>query len=76
LMGKTAIGENCTIGPNSIVRDSTIGNHCRITASVAQDTTMEDGSSIGPFGHVVGSQGSNIPQRSTDKERLLGARPR
>ena len=52
LLGQTMIGENCTVGPNSIVRDSTIGSRCRITASVIEEAEMEDDCDIGPFGHL------------------------
>ena len=52
LLGKTVIGEGCVIGPNSMVRDSTVGNRCRILASVIEEATMEDDCDIGPFGHL------------------------
>ncbi|MBN1319149.1 MAG: hypothetical protein JXA42_26940 [Anaerolineales bacterium] len=52
LWGKTTIGQDCLIGPNSMVRDSNIGNRCKITASSVEHATMEDESDIGPFGHL------------------------
>jgi len=52
LIGQTTVGEECTIGPNSIVRDSTIGDRCRITASVIEETIVEDDREIGPLGHL------------------------
>jgi bifunctional UDP-N-acetylglucosamine pyrophosphorylase/glucosamine-1-phosphate N-acetyltransferase len=52
LTGQTTIGEQCTIGPNSIVRDSTIGDRCRVTASVIEEAEMQDDCDIGPFGHL------------------------
>jgi bifunctional N-acetylglucosamine-1-phosphate-uridyltransferase/glucosamine-1-phosphate-acetyltransferase GlmU-like protein len=52
LWGQTTIGEASRIGPNSIVRDSEIGNRCCITASVVEYAVMEDESDIGPFGHL------------------------
>jgi bifunctional UDP-N-acetylglucosamine pyrophosphorylase/glucosamine-1-phosphate N-acetyltransferase len=52
LLGRTTIGEQCTVGPNSIVRDSTIGDRCRTTASVIEEAVMEDDCDIGPFGHL------------------------
>jgi bifunctional UDP-N-acetylglucosamine pyrophosphorylase/glucosamine-1-phosphate N-acetyltransferase len=52
IVGETTIGEACTIGPDSIVRDSTIGNRCRVTASVVEEAVMEDDCDIGPFGHL------------------------
>jgi bifunctional UDP-N-acetylglucosamine pyrophosphorylase/glucosamine-1-phosphate N-acetyltransferase len=52
LLGQTAIGENCTIGPNTIIRDGTIGNRCQIVASVVQEATMEDDCKFGPFEHL------------------------
>ena len=50
--GRTSIGENCEIGPNSVIRDSVIGNHCRVTASALEEATMEDHTDIGPFSHL------------------------
>lgn len=53
LLGETAIGESCIIGPNSIVRDSTIGNRCRIIASIIEGATVQDDGDIGPFEHLL-----------------------
>lgn len=52
LWGRTAIGEDCRIGPNSIVRDCTIGKRCTIIASVAEEAIMDDESDAGPFSHL------------------------
>ena len=52
LRGQTAIGEECEIGPNTIIADCTIGNRCRVTASVLEQAVMEDESNVGPFGHL------------------------
>lgn len=52
LWGRTAIGEMCQIGPNSIVQDSEIGDRCVVTASMLEEALMEDESRVGPFGHL------------------------
>jgi bifunctional UDP-N-acetylglucosamine pyrophosphorylase/glucosamine-1-phosphate N-acetyltransferase len=52
LLGETSIGENCEVGPNSVVRDSIIGSHCRVTSSALEEATMEDRTDIGPFSHL------------------------
>jgi bifunctional UDP-N-acetylglucosamine pyrophosphorylase/glucosamine-1-phosphate N-acetyltransferase len=52
LRGKTTIGQHCTIGPNTIVEDCQIGDRCRVLASVLEQAVMEDGSDVGPFGHL------------------------
>jgi bifunctional UDP-N-acetylglucosamine pyrophosphorylase/glucosamine-1-phosphate N-acetyltransferase len=52
LEGKTVIGEECMIGPNSIIENCKIGNRCKVFNSVMEDAVMEDGASIGPFGHL------------------------
>ena len=52
LLGRTAIGENCEIGPNSVIRDTFIGNNCRVTSSALEEATMEDHTDIGPFSHL------------------------
>jgi acetyltransferase-like isoleucine patch superfamily enzyme len=52
LWGRTTVGEECQIGPNSILRDAEIGHRCTVTASVVEQAVMEDQSDIGPFGHL------------------------
>ena len=52
IQGATQIGEDCTIGPNSQIVNSAIGNRCRIWASVIEDAVVKDGVSIGPFSHL------------------------
>lgn len=52
LRGETTIGQHCAIGPNTIVEDCQIGDRCRVLASVLEQAVMEDGSGIGPFGHL------------------------
>lgn len=52
LLGRTSVGENCEIGPNTVVRDSAVGNHCRVTASVLEGAVMEQHTDIGPFSHL------------------------
>ena len=52
LHGKTAIGRACTIGPNTIVADSVIGNECEIVASMVEGATLEDHVDMGPFSHM------------------------
>ena len=52
LQGQTRIGRGCTIGPGTIIRDSTIGDGCRVEMSVVEQAIMEEGSDVGPFGHL------------------------
>jgi bifunctional UDP-N-acetylglucosamine pyrophosphorylase/glucosamine-1-phosphate N-acetyltransferase len=52
LQGKTTIGERCTIGPNSVIRDSQIGDDCAVLASWVEESTMEAHTSIGPMSHL------------------------
>jgi bifunctional UDP-N-acetylglucosamine pyrophosphorylase/glucosamine-1-phosphate N-acetyltransferase len=52
LEGKTIIGENCQLGPNTIVRDARIGNNCRILASVVDRAILDDRVDIGPYANL------------------------
>jgi bifunctional UDP-N-acetylglucosamine pyrophosphorylase/glucosamine-1-phosphate N-acetyltransferase len=52
LQGATVIGCQCRLGPNAIVRDSTIGDGCTIEASVVEGAVLEDGADVGPFSHL------------------------
>lgn len=52
LLSQTSIGEDCEIGPGSIIRHSKVGPRCRITASVIEESTVENDVDIGPFSHL------------------------
>lgn len=52
LQGQTVIGSGCEIGPNSILRDSQVGDRCRIEASVLEGAVLEEGVQVGPFARL------------------------
>jgi bifunctional UDP-N-acetylglucosamine pyrophosphorylase/glucosamine-1-phosphate N-acetyltransferase len=52
VQGQTTIGCNVTLGPNSVITDSAIGDGCRVVASVVEGARMDRGSEIGPYGHL------------------------
>lgn len=52
IYGNTKIGENCVIGPNAIIRNTKIGNGCKILASVTEGAVLEDNVDIGPFARL------------------------
>lgn len=52
LAGTTVLGENCCIGPNCVITNTNIGNHCTIIASFTEDAVVEDHVSMGPFAHL------------------------
>ena len=52
LRGATSIGRGCTIGPHSMIVDSTLADRCKVVYSVIEHARMETGCDIGPFGHL------------------------
>ena len=50
--GNTIIGEGNVIGPNTIIRDSKIGNRCQVLASVLEGAVLEDEVDMGPFARL------------------------
>ncbi len=60
LQGAMTIGRQCRLGPNTIVRDSTVGNGCTIEASVVEGAVLEDGADVGPFSHL--RKGTHLAQ--------------
>lgn len=51
MSGSTRIGSNCRIGPGTVIENSTLGDRCIVSQSVLEETTFEEGVSIGPFSH-------------------------
>jgi len=52
LHGKTSIGRGCTIGPNSIIRDTQIAQNCKVLFSVLEGAVLEEGVDVGPFARL------------------------
>ena len=52
ISGRSQIGRDCHIGPNTIIRDSRIGDGCRIVASVIEGAVLEEDVTVGPFAHL------------------------
>ncbi|HEY4399450.1 MAG TPA: bifunctional UDP-N-acetylglucosamine diphosphorylase/glucosamine-1-phosphate N-acetyltransferase GlmU [Lactobacillaceae bacterium] len=52
IKGATTIGQNVTITAGSRIEDSQIGDNVVINASQIHGAIMDDGSDIGPFGHL------------------------
>ncbi|MBI2305408.1 MAG: bifunctional UDP-N-acetylglucosamine diphosphorylase/glucosamine-1-phosphate N-acetyltransferase GlmU [Chloroflexi bacterium] len=77
LLGRTAIGEECRIGPNSIIENSSVGKGCHIQASVLEGAAVAEGVTIGPFSHIrfqshIG-RGVHIGNFAEVKNSRLGA---
>ena len=52
LQGDTQIGYGCTIGPNTYITDSKIGNHCTVEQSRLHGAELANGAAVGPFAHL------------------------
>ena len=52
LRGKTVIGENCQIGPETTLLDTKVGDDCTIKNSVAEYAEIGNHVEMGPFCHL------------------------
>ena len=52
LEGRTRIGAGTRIGPYAVVRDTVVGERCRVEGSVLEGATLEDEVRVGPFCHL------------------------
>jgi bifunctional UDP-N-acetylglucosamine pyrophosphorylase/glucosamine-1-phosphate N-acetyltransferase len=52
LHGRTQIGKNCVIGPNTIIKDTQVGDDCTLLASVLEGALLEDHVEMGPYCHL------------------------
>ena len=52
LRGETVIGRNCEIGPNTMIRDCTVGDNVTVNASQLNESRVDDGVKIGPFAYI------------------------
>jgi bifunctional UDP-N-acetylglucosamine pyrophosphorylase/glucosamine-1-phosphate N-acetyltransferase len=52
LEGKTEVGANCVLGPNTHIVDSSVAEGCRIVSSMVEGSTIEREVSVGPYSHL------------------------
>ncbi|MGE0228247.1 MAG: bifunctional UDP-N-acetylglucosamine diphosphorylase/glucosamine-1-phosphate N-acetyltransferase GlmU [Dehalococcoidia bacterium] len=52
LLGTTAVGSGCRIGPASVVRDSRIADSCEIGMSTIEGAELAEGVRVGPYSHL------------------------
>lgn len=52
LLGDTKIGKECVVGPNAILQDCLVGDHCLLVSSVLEGARLEDRVQVGPFCHL------------------------
>ena len=52
LTGSTSIDENCTIGPNAQINNSSVGKNSKVVNSVVDQSTIHENGNIGPFAHI------------------------
>ena len=52
LHGSTQVGAGCVIGPDTIIKDSKVGDDCTLLASVLEGALLEDRVSMGPYCHL------------------------
>ena len=52
LAGKTIIGEDCIIGQNSRIENTTMGNSVEVQSSTLIDSKVDDYTTIGPYAYL------------------------
>ena len=52
LRGRTVIGPECELGPNTMIRDCVIGRGVTVNASQLNESTVEEGTKVGPFAYI------------------------
>lgn len=52
LHGDTLVGRGCNLGPNTIIRDSHLGDNCRVLSSVLEGARLDDEVDMGPFARL------------------------
>ena len=52
LRGKTVVGANCEIGPNTMLVDCRVGDNVTINSSQCNESTIDAGAHVGPFAYI------------------------
>ncbi len=52
ILGQSKVGAECVIGPNTILRDTTIGDRSQVECSVLEGAWLAEDVSVGPFARL------------------------
>ena len=52
IRGASVVGEYCEIGPNTMIRDCTVGDHTTVNASQINESVIGNHVTVGPFAYV------------------------
>jgi len=52
LEGRTTVGAGARVGPNCLLRDTTVGAGATVLQAVCQDVVIEPSAVVGPFAHL------------------------
>ncbi len=52
LEGRTKVGENCLLGPETHLIDTLVGDRVTCQKSAVRESILQDGATIGPFAHI------------------------
>jgi bifunctional UDP-N-acetylglucosamine pyrophosphorylase / glucosamine-1-phosphate N-acetyltransferase len=52
LEGRTIVGAGARVGPNCLLRDTTVGAGATVLQTVCEDIVIEPGTVVGPFAHL------------------------
>jgi bifunctional UDP-N-acetylglucosamine pyrophosphorylase/glucosamine-1-phosphate N-acetyltransferase len=76
LRGETVIGEDCEIGPDTTVIDSTVGDHVQLIASLLEQAEVRDHVTMGPYCHLrkgaILDEGVHLGNFGEVKDSYLG----
>jgi bifunctional UDP-N-acetylglucosamine pyrophosphorylase/glucosamine-1-phosphate N-acetyltransferase len=76
LEGDTTVGLGCRVGPNTILRDTKLGDRCVVEVSVLEDAILENDVDVGPFAHLRRGahlcDGVHVGNFGEIKESVLG----
>jgi bifunctional UDP-N-acetylglucosamine pyrophosphorylase/glucosamine-1-phosphate N-acetyltransferase len=70
LIGETHIGEKCTVGPNSLLKNARLGKGCSAPFSILDGVTLPDGTILPPYSTLQGE--SNLVVENPDRKDGAG----
>jgi bifunctional UDP-N-acetylglucosamine pyrophosphorylase / glucosamine-1-phosphate N-acetyltransferase len=52
ILGRTVIGDDCTIGPSTVISNSQLARRVNVQSSTVTDSSIAEESDVGPYSHL------------------------